>query len=66
MTARSDITTDVRYRLIGPTVSAYAIKLRTLMRCGRIPRFAALDGSDRAALKGVLERTGCWAILNGG
>ncbi|WGS18890.1 MULTISPECIES: glutathione S-transferase N-terminal domain-containing protein [unclassified Bradyrhizobium] len=29
-------------------------------------KFAALDGADRAALRGVLERTGCWAVLDGG
>ena len=28
-------------------------------------KFAALNGDDRAALKPVLERTGCWAILAG-
>lgn len=28
-------------------------------------RFAALAASDRAALRPVLERTGCWALLGG-
>jgi hypothetical protein len=26
-------------------------------------KFAALGGDDRAALRSVLERTGCWAVL---
>jgi len=29
-------------------------------------KFAALDTGDRIAVKPVLERTGCWAILDGG
>ena len=37
----------------------YQVKCLQLLR----EKFAALDTADRAALKPVLERTGCWQYL---
>jgi hypothetical protein len=40
----------------------YQVKCLTLLR----DKFAALDADSRAALRPVLERTGCWPHLASG